>query len=113
VVLHGRLARALLAFGLGYICIMVTCASGPLGGPATVTAARPVRAHHHEHAGVQADDAGPAVGGVPTPPVRVLLTLVLGLLLAAIAAWVPLGAPRRHWHAFARPRRGPPPLLAH
>ena len=116
----GRRLRArhlLLAVALGYLCIMVTCASGPLGGPATVTAARPVRVHHDHGTQITSDDAGAVPSGFPAlPRLALQLATLVGLLLAVAATATRLVAidapePHRRWRAPDPPRRGPPLLL--
>jgi hypothetical protein len=110
-------ARVLLALFLGWMCVMVTCASGPLGGPATITAAHPVKAGP-QRASVQVDDGGgPQPAGFPVVPrLLPLLAALVGLLLAltaVVARVAPTDAPEPHrrWRAPDPPRRGPPLLL--
>jgi hypothetical protein len=110
--------RLLLALFLGWMCVLVTCASGPLGGPATITAARPAKVQAHRGPTTEVTGGGMASTGFPVAPRPTpLLVAVIGLLLA-LAVAVTLRAsddapePHRRWRAPDPPRRGPPLLLA-
>jgi len=113
------LARVALALGLGWLSIMVTCASGPLGGPPTVTAARPTQVDSGKGAIIEAGaDGAPAPVGFPALlrlSVAVLATLALVLLAGVVTGRVTASdppVPARRWRVADPPRRGPPVLLA-
>ena len=114
------LARVALALGLGWLCIMVTCASGPLGGPPTVTAAQATKVDAGKGAIAQpGPGAAPAPFGSPALPrlaLAVLATLALLLLAGVVTGRVTATeppVPARRWRVADPPRRGPPVLLAH